>query len=162
MPGDSLSCTKRKYREQRKNNRDVNKNLSVLPRGRPLPLGSLDQMVQRFSHSLGRTEGLVSSAVAISAAKAFIVWNPEYNLSHIHLDSSHWAQSLFRRMGFQKGMQTTGKVEIPEGARKEAELLYLRNIITIVKKYKILHSLIMDLDQTPLKYIPAMNHTMPK
>ena len=59
-------------------------------------------------------------------------------------------------------MQTTGKVEIPEGARKEAELLYLHNIVTIVEKYEILHSLIMNLDQTPLKYIPAMNHTMAK
>ena len=119
-------------------------------------------MVQRFLLSLRRAGGLVSSAVAISAAKALITRNPQYNLSPIDLDSSHWAQSLFRRMGFKKRMQTTGKVEIPEGARKEAELLYLRNIITIVKKYEILHSLIMDLDQTPLKYIPAINHTMPK
>ena len=59
-------------------------------------------------------------------------------------------------------MRTTGKAEIPEGARKEAELLYLHNIVTIVEKYKIPHSLIMNLDQTPLKYIPAMNHTMAK
>ena len=59
-------------------------------------------------------------------------------------------------------MQATGKVEIPEGARKEAELLYLQNIVTIVEKYEIPHSLIMNLDQTPLKYIPAMNHTMAK
>ena len=59
-------------------------------------------------------------------------------------------------------MRTTGKVEIPEGARKEAELLYLHNIVTIVEKYEIPHSLIINLDQTPLKYIPAMNHTMAK
>ena len=59
-------------------------------------------------------------------------------------------------------MRTTGKVEIPEGARKEAELLYLHNIVMIVENYEIPHSLIMNLDQTPLKYIPAMNHTMAK
>ena len=59
-------------------------------------------------------------------------------------------------------MCTTGKVEIPEGARKVAELLYLPNIVTIVEKYEIPYSLIMNLDQTPLKYIPAMNHTMAK
>ena len=78
------------------------------------------------------------------------------------MDSSHWAQSLFQRMDFKKRMRTTGKVEILEGARKEAELLYLHNIVTIVEKYEIPHSLIMNLDQTPLKYIPAMNHTMAK
>ena len=62
-------------------------------------------------------------------------------------------------------MRATGKVEIPEGARKEAkeaELLYLHNIMTIVEKYEIPHSLIMNLDQTPLKCIPAMNHAMAK
>ena len=59
-------------------------------------------------------------------------------------------------------MWTTGKVEIPQGAREEAELLYLHSIVMIVKKYEISHSLTMNLDQTPLKYIPAMNHTMAK
>ena len=59
-------------------------------------------------------------------------------------------------------MRSTGEVEIPEGARKEAESLYLNNIVTIVEKYEIPHSLIMNLDQTPLKYIPAMSHIMVK
>ena len=53
-------------------------------------------------------------------------------------------------------MRTTGKVEILEGARKEAELLYLHNILPIVEKYEIPHSLIINLDQTPLKYIPEI------
>ena len=121
------------YKEEipkaQKNNRDVKKNLSVLPCGRPLLLDSLDQVVQRFLLSLQRTGGLVSSAVAISTTKALIAQNPQYNLIHINLDSSYWVQSLFRRMGFKKGIRTTGKVEIPEGARKEAELSYLHNTI---------------------------------
>ena len=32
----------------------------------------------------------------------------------------------------------------------------------IVEKYEIPHSLIMNLDQTPSKNIPAMNHPMAK
>ena len=123
---------KEEISKSQKSNRDVNRNLSVLPRGRPLLLGSLDQMVPRFLLPLQRTAGLVSFAVAISVTKTLIAQNPQYSLSHIDLDSSHWAQSLFRRMGFKKWMQTTGKVEIPEGARKDAELLYLHNIVTIV------------------------------
>ena len=59
-------------------------------------------------------------------------------------------------------MQTTGRAEIPEAARKEVELLYLHNIVTIVKKYEIPHSLIMNLDQIPIKYIPIMNQSMAK
>ena len=33
--------------------------------------------------------------------------------------------------------------------------MYLHNIVTIVEKYEIPHSLIMNLDQNPLKYKPA-------
>ena len=120
---ESNTLISKLYKEEiskaQKNNRDINRNLSVLPHGRPLLLGSLDQMVQRFLLSLRRTGGLVSSAIAISAAKALIARNPQYNLCHIDMDSSYWPQSLFRRMGFKKRMRTTGKVEIPEGFRKE-------------------------------------------
>ena len=41
-------------------------------------------------------------------------------------------------------------------------MLYLHNIITIAKKYETSYSLIMNLHQTSLKYIPAMNHNMTK
>ena len=95
------------YKEQiskaQKTNRDnVNRNLSALPRGRLLLLGSLDQIVQRFLLSIRRTGALVSSTLTIYAAKALIARNLQYSFSHINLDSSHWAQSLFRRMGFKK------------------------------------------------------------
>ena len=153
---------KKEILKAQKNNRDFNRNLSVLPRGRPLLLGCQDQIVQRFLLSLPRAGRLVSSAVTIPASKALIARNPQYNMSHIDLDFSHWAQSFFRGMGFRKRMRTTGKVKIPKGARKETELLYLHNIVMIVEKYEIPHSLIINVDQTPLKYIPAMNHSMAK
>ena len=59
-------------------------------------------------------------------------------------------------------MKTTGKVEIPEGARKEAELLYLHNVVALVEEYEITPELVMNLDQTPLKYVPVSHHTMAK
>ena len=46
----------------------------------------------------------IPPAVAISAAKALIAPNPQYDLSHINLDPSHWGKSLFRRTGFKKRM----------------------------------------------------------
>ena len=60
-------------------------------------------------------------------------------------------------MGFKRRIRTTGKVEIAERARKEAELLCLHDIVSIVEKHGILSHLVMNLDQTLLKYIPAMN-----
>ena len=65
-------------------------------------------------------------------------------------------------MGFKRRMRTTGKVEIPEGARKETQLLYPHDIVLIVEKHDIPSHLVMNLDQASLKYVPAMNHTMAK
>lgn len=145
-----------------KEKRSVETKLAVLPRGRPLLLGSLDQMVQRFLLAVRSRGGLITSAIAVSVAKALIVRNPHFNLGHIDLDSSHWARSLFRRMGFVKRMKTTGKIEIPEGAKQEAQLLYLHDIVSIVEEHNIPNTLVMNLDQTPLKYIPSANHTLAK
>ena len=59
-------------------------------------------------------------------------------------------------------MKTTGEVEILEGARKEAELMYLHNIVAIVEENKIPQNLIMNLDQAPLNYLPVSHHAMAK
>ena len=108
---------KEELKKSKKDERDPRTELAVLPRGRPLLLGSSDQMVQRFLLALRSRGGVVSSTIAVATAKALIARNPQQNLDHIELNSS-WAQSLFRRMGFKRRMRTTGKVEIPEGARK--------------------------------------------
>ena len=118
-------------------------------------------MVQRFLLALRSRGGVVSRTIAIATARALIARNSQYNLGHVKIDSS-WAQKLFRRIGFKRRMRTTGKVEIPEVARKEAELLYLHDIASIVEKHDIPSHLVMNLHQTSLKYVPAMNHTMAK
>ena len=114
----------------RKEKRPTAPNLNVLPKGRPLLLGSLDQMVQKFLLALLSIGGLITSVIAVSVAKALIARNPHLMLDHIDLDSSSWAKSFFRRMGFKKCMKTTGKIEIPNGERKRTNfciytILYL-------------------------------------
>ena len=104
-------------------------------RGRSLMLGSLDEMVQRYLRGYRSRGGPFNSVIAVSIAKVLIARNPQLNLDHIDLDSSSWAKSLFQRMGFTRRMKTTGKVEIPEGAKQEAQLLYLHNIVTLVEEH---------------------------
>ena len=133
-----------------------------MPRGRPLMLGSLDEIVQKYLRPYGSHGGPVNSTIAVSVAKVLITRNPQRNLEHIDLDSSSWAKSLFKRIGFARRMKTTGKVEIPEGARNEAELLYLRNVVALVEEHEIPPELVMNLDQAPLKYVPVSHHTMAK
>ena len=59
-------------------------------------------------------------------------------------------------------MKTTGKAEIPEGTRKQAELMYLHNIVAIVEENNIPQYLIKNFNQTPRKYVPVSHHTMAK
>ena len=55
-------------------------------------------------------------------------------------------------MGFVKRMSATGKVEIPEEAKTEYQLVYLHDIVTIAEEHKVPSCLILNLDQTPMKY----------
>ena len=98
--------------------REMKKELSLLPRGRPLMLRSLDKMVQKYIRAYRRRRGPVNSIIAISIAKVLIARNPQFNLEHIDLDSSSWAKSLFKRMGLARRKKLTGKVEIPEGVER--------------------------------------------
>ena len=76
----------------------MKKKLSLLPRGRPLMLGSLDEMVQKYICVYRSCGGPVISITAISIAKILIAHNPQLNLEHIDLDSFSWAKSLFKRI----------------------------------------------------------------
>ena len=133
-----------------KEKREMKQEPLLQRRGRPLMLESLDEMVQRYLQAYRSRGGPVNSLIAVSMTKVLITRNPQLNLDHIDLDSSSWAKSLFQRMGFKRRMKTTGKVEIPEGAKQEAELLYLHNIVTLVEEHNIPQNLILNLDQTPL------------
>ena len=59
-------------------------------------------------------------------------------------------------------MSTTGKVEIPEGAKEEAKFVYLHDIVALAEEHNVPSSLILNLDQTPLKYIPVGRQSLAK
>ena len=80
----------------------------------------------------------------------------------VDVNGKWWIQSLFHRKGFVKRAATTSKVQIPEGTDKEAELVYLHTIVSTIEKYQIPKSMVLNLDQTPLKYAPCGRHTLEK
>ena len=63
-------------------------------------------------------------------------------------------------MGFVRRRKNSSKVEIPDAARKEIEFLFHHEIIIYVETFKIPCSLILNLDQTPLKFVPVSQETM--
>ena len=65
-------------------------------------------------------------------------------------------------MGFVCRIKTTGKVYIPVGAQKKAELKFLHRVVNQVEKYQIPPSLIISFDQTPSEYVQVSSMTMVK
>ena len=118
-------------------------------------------MVQKYIIASSNRGNVISRSVATSTAKVLISCNPGY-VGQIDLESSSWAQSLFRRMGFVRRRGTTAKLEIPDGAFKEAQLLFTHDIVSKVDKYNIPDSLIINIDQTLTKYVSVSQSTLAK
>ena len=57
-------------------------------------------------------------------------------------------------------MAATAKIPIPDKARKEIELDFRHKIVQKIEKHTILHSLIINADQTPSKYVPVGRSTL--
>ena len=150
-------------REAKKEGREPSKSLQKYQSqtGRPLLLGDFDSMVQSYIVSMSNRGAVISRSIANSAAKALMKKHPGI-IGNIDVDSSSWAQSLFRRMGYSRRRHTSAKVDIPEAARKEIEYLFLYEIVSKVEKYEIPESLIINFDQTPLKLVPCGKSTLAK
>ena len=58
-------------------------------------------------------------------------------------------------MDFVKRRKTSSNVDIPEGACKEIEYPFPHDIVSKVEEYNIPTSLIVNIDQTPIKYVPV-------
>ena len=65
-------------------------------------------------------------------------------------------------MGLVRTAATTFKVEIPESAKKEAEVVFLHIIVSTIEKYQIPKPMVLNLHQTPMKYAICSRHTVEK
>ena len=120
----------------------------------PLMLRTVDKKMPDFLIALRHRGGVVSSIIAVAATKGLIQSSADPDLQRIKINTS-WAQSFFRRMGFVRRMPTTAKIPIPDKARKEIELAFMHKVVQKVEKHNIPHSLIINADQTPSKYVPV-------
>ena len=114
----SVRGFKEKYEKQLKQATQNKEQLTtkIIPKyelktGRPLLLGKFDEMVQTYIHGLSSRGAVITWAVANAAAKALMKKYPGV-IGEIDVDSSYWAQSLFRRMGFTKRRKTSTKVSL--------------------------------------------------
>ena len=113
------------------------KKLTLLKRGRPLLLGSLEEKVQKLLVALRSKGGVVNTIVVVTLAKALMEKSSDASLKVLDLDNSSLAKSLFVIMDFFKRACTTSRPEIPEGALKEADLIFHHETIS---SWKTFHS----------------------
>ena len=142
-----------------------NANITKIPKaklGRPLMLGNLDEQVKNFLLILRRKGGVVNRVVAKATANALISRSNDEYLKSIDLENSSWARSLFTRMGFVKRAVTTNKPELPERALNEAKIIFQHQIATVIEDHSIPASLVMNFDQTPMKFAPVSSRTLSK
>ena len=117
--------------------------------------------IQKF-FKVARSRGaVINTSIAIASANGFIKHSNGESLKHLLLERT-WAQSLFRRMSYVRRFATTGKVELPQGVKREAELLYIHDIMNLIETHKIPKSMVLNMDQTPMKYIPCGKTTLTK
>ena len=104
--------------------------------------------------------GVANTVVANATARALIERSNEEYLKCFDLEHFSWVKSLFQRMGQLKCTSTTSKPEIPEKAKNDPQLLFQHQIVNYVEQYSILPSLILNFDQTHLKYVSVSNRTL--
>ena len=112
-------------------------------------LETVDEKSCNFLQIVRRKGGVANLVVAIARAKNLIAKSDLEHLKALDLENSPWTNSLFRKMGFVRLAKTTSKPEIPEGTKNEAALILL-----------LPSSMLINIDQTPLKYAPVSNQTM--
>ena len=123
-------------------------------------LKTVDEKVCNFLQIVRRKGYVVNLVVAIARAKTLTAKSDLEHLKAPDLQNSSWTNSLFRKMGFVRLAKTTSKREIPEGTKNEAALILHNQIANLVEKYQIPSSMLINIDQTPLKYAPESNQMM--
>ena len=105
--------------------------------------------------------GVVNTTITLAAAKGIILAKDSNllieNGGHIDL-TKEWAQRLMSRMGLVKRKASTG-VKVDPEVFKDLQTHFLSDIRTVVKIMDIPLDLIINWDQTAIKYVPVSNWT---
>ena len=72
-----------------------------------------------------------------------------------------WCESFLRRANLVKRKATKAAKKLPEDF-EQVKAAFLQNISAVVKEHKIPDELIINLDETPLRFVPVDKYTMEK
>ena len=111
--------------------------------------------------ALFKKGGYISYGIGSTTANVLLSRSKDLSLKKIRT-TPVWERSILQRLGFRRRVATTGKVEVPEGARKESGLQHHFRVVNIIEKQNIPKSLVvLNGDQTPPpKYVTVGRTTM--
>ena len=122
------SCLK-KYNEQVRIEKTPAQCIFNLIRSRTLAVGPvIDEKVPKFLMALFKKGGHIGYGIASTTANVLLCTNEDLSIKATPM----WRRSIFQRLGFRRRVATTGNVEVPEGARKEAGLQHHFRIVNII------------------------------
>ena len=122
------SCLK-KYSEQVRIEKTPAQCIFNLIRSRTLAVGPvIDEKVPKFLMALFKKGGHIGYGIASTTANVLLCANEDLSIKATPM----WRRSIFQRLGFRRRVATTGNVEVPEGARKEAGLQHHFRIVNII------------------------------
>ena len=159
---------KKRYLEEMKkleNPEDEVRSLPILKRGRKVMLGEqLDDKVKKYIMALRSAGTPVSSSIVMAVGEGMVKAHDRTMLvqhgGHIQITKA-WALSLLKRMGYVKRKATTKSTPGMSGEEfKRVRKEFLKQIAGIVKLQDIPDNLIINLDQTGIKLVPAGDWTM--
>ena len=139
--------------------------LLVAKMGWPLLLGEdLDETVQNYLFSLRDVGGVINTAIVRAVAAGMVKKKDPrllaVNGGHISL-SKDWARYMLQRIGFVKRKGTTkGTLQVENFEEEKHQFLF--DIKVIVAIEEVPPCLVINWDQTEIKYVPVSNWIMAK
>ena len=134
--------------------------------GRPLLLcEDLESQVKQFILELREHGSPVSTVVVVTAAKGIVEVKDSTLLAEnggaIDI-TKDWGKRLLGRMGFVKCKCTTAAKKASPEEFEEVKLQFLEDIETVAKSKDIPPELVINWDQTAVKYVPVSSWTQEK
>ena len=125
----------------------------------------ITSLLTKYIQAIHDACGIINTAIIIAAGLGIIKrMDPgllECNGGHVALQKS-WAKYLLSKMNFVKQKATTKKPKFTVANFEELKAQFLMDIKAIVSIEDIPDDMIVNWDQTAIKYIPLSNWTMAK
>ena len=151
--------------EEKKTKQPVTK-LTSKKRGRPSMLpDEITVVIVKYINAIRDAGGIINTAIVIAAGLGIVKrMDPrllECNGGHVVLQKS-WAKYLLGKMNFVKRKATTKKPKFTIANFEELKSQFLMDIKAVVTMEDVPEDMIVNWDQTAIKYIPLSNWTMAK